>query len=207
MDIQLNELIERIKKDGIDSARTEAAKCKAEAEAEAQRIISDAKREADAILARSKEDAARNEMAGTAALEQASRNLVLAFKGEIQALLDKLISRATTSAYSVDVVKKILPDLVKGWASKNSDSLTVLLSESDLKKIDDAFMGDLSSSLKQGVEVRAVKNFNGGFRIIEQNEAAYYDFSAESVAAMLSAYLTPKLSELLKKPMGGDSYL
>jgi len=198
MDIQLSELIEKIKKDGIESAQAEAAKLKADAEAEAKKIIADAKREADAINARAKDDALRSEKAGIAALEQASRNLVLAFKAEIQELLNNICADTISASYSADVIKEILPDLVKNWAIKNTDALTVLLSEKDLAKIDDAFKSKLASALKGGVEIKAVKKIDKGFRIVEKDGAAFYDFSAESVGAMLSAYLNPKLAEILK---------
>jgi len=79
----------------------------------------------------------------------------------------------------------------------------VVLSENDLKKIDDAFKAKLVSTLKGGVEFKAIKNLDGGFRIAEKDGSAFYDFSAESVAAMLSAYLNPKLGEILKKSAEG----
>jgi len=204
MEIQLQELIDKIKKDGIESASRETSRLKQEAEAEAQRIVEAAKKEAAEILGKSKQDAERAEKAGIAAVEQASRNLVLVFKGEIQAFLDKIVAETVSSSYSVDVIKGILPDLIKNWAVKNTDSLSVVLSEGDLKKLDDAFRAKLSSSLKGGVELKPEKTMGGGFRIVEKDGSAFYDFSAESVANMLSAYLSPKLAEILKSAVKGN---
>jgi V/A-type H+-transporting ATPase subunit E len=203
MDIQLQELIEKIKKEGIESAQTEAAKLTAGAEAEAKKIISSAKQEANAIIAQGKADAERSEKAGIAALEQASRNLVLAFRGEIQELLNKLAANAAASSYSTDALKEILPDLIKNWAVKNTDSLSVLLSEKDLEKLDGAFKARLASTLKGGVELKVGKNIDSGFRIAEKDGAVFYDFSAEAVANLLSAYLNPQLAETLKQAAEG----
>jgi V/A-type H+/Na+-transporting ATPase subunit E len=204
MEIQLQELIDKIKKDGIESASADAAKIKSEADAEAGRIIAAAKKEAAEIVSRGKTDAERFEKAGVAALEQASRNLVLAFKGEIQALLDKLSAETVHSAYSSDVIKGILPDLIKNWAAKNTDSVTVLLSEGDLKKIEAALKSQLVSALKGGVEIKAGKNLVGGFHIVEKDGSAYYDFSAQAVAKLLSAYLNPRLAEILTNAAKGN---
>jgi len=198
MDIQLQELIEKIKKEGIESAQAGAAKLKADAEAEAKRIIEEAKREAQIIINQGKTDAERSEKAGIAAVEQASRNLVLAFKGEIQGLLNKLSAETVASSYSSDVIKGILPGLIKNWAVKNTDSLSVILSEGDLQKIDGAFKSQLASALKGGVELKAGKSLGGGFHIAEKDGSAFYDFSAEAVANLLSAYLNPRLAETLK---------
>ena len=203
MDIQLHELIEKIKKEGIESAQAGAVKLKSETEAEARQIIENAKREAEAIIAAGKADAARSEKAGIAAVEQASRNLILAFKGEVQGLLDKLTADAVASSYSADVLRNVLPDLIRNWAVKNTDSLSVILSEADAKKLDDAFKAQLASALRGGVEIKVGKNIDCGFHIAEKDGSAFYDFSAEAVVKLLSAYLSPHLAETLNNAAKG----
>ena len=197
MEIQLQELIDKIKKDGIESASGEASRVKRDAEAEAARIVAAAQKEAADIVSRGKVDAERFERAGIAAVEQASRNLVLAFKGEIQGLLDKLTAEAVSSAFSADVIKGIIPELLKNWAAKNTESLSLLLSEGDLKKLEGALRSQLSSVLKGGVDLKAGRNLVGGFHIVEKDGSAFYDFSVEAVAKLLSGYLNPRLAEIL----------
>ncbi|MFP3089236.1 V-type ATP synthase subunit E [Treponema sp. TIM-1] len=198
MDIQLQELIDKIKKDGIESASEEALRLKTQAEGEAKHIVEAARREAAEIIARGKADAERAEKAGAAALEQASRNLVLVFKKEIETLLDKIIALKTEALYNDEVLKAVLPELIKNWASKGSDSLNVLVSEKDRNALEGYFNGKLASELNKGVELKTDRNLSAGFRIAEKDGSAYYDFSAESVAELLSAYLNPRLVEILK---------
>lgn len=197
MDIQLQELIDRIKKDGIEGAAAEAAKLKSQAEGEAKRIIEAAQKEADAIIVKSKADAERSEKAGVAALEQASRNLVLAFKAEITALLEKIVAREIAASYTEDILKATLPEILKAWASKGGDTLDIIVSEADLKKLQDWFNDKLSAELKKGVELKSDRKLGAGFRIANKDGSAYYDFSAESVAELLSAYLNPRLAAIL----------
>ena len=205
MEIQLQELIDKIKKDGIESASEEAARIKREAEAAAASIVATAQKEAADIVSRGKTDAERLEKAGIAALEQASRNLLLVFKGEIQALLDKLVNQAATSAYKEDTLKDILPPLLKAWASKGgSDSLNLLLSEGDLGKLKAWASGALAEELKKGTELKSDRNLVAGFKIAKKDGSAYYDFSAESVAELLSSYLNPNLAEILKNAASGS---
>ena len=205
MEIQLQELIDKIKKDGIESASDEANKLKSEAEAEAARIVAAARKEAEDIISKGKADAERSEKAGKAALEQASRNLVLAFKGEIEVLLDKIVSSAVGSAYGEDTLKAILPELFKSWASKSDAStLDLLLSEADLTKLKSWATSALAAELKKGVELKSDRNLGAGFRIANKDGSAYYDFSAESVAELLSAYLNPQLAELITSSTKGN---
>jgi V/A-type H+-transporting ATPase subunit E len=203
MDIQLQELIDRIKKDGIESASDEASRLKAQAEAEAKQIVEAANREAEAIIARGKADAERSEKSGIAALEQASRNLILAFKTEIQTLLDKIIAQGVSVSFGEDALKAILPDLVKTWAAKGSDALDLILPEAQLGKLQGYFNDKLAAELKKGVELKSDRNLGAGFRIASKDGSAYYDFSAEAVAELLSAYLNPRLAEILKNTAKG----
>jgi V/A-type H+-transporting ATPase subunit E len=203
MDIQVQELIDKIKKDGIETASQESAKIKVEAEAEARRIVETAKKEAADIIARGKQDAERSEKAGIAALEQASRNLVLAFKGEIQSLLDKLIGEHVSAHYGDDVLKNALPELLKAWAAKGESNLSVLLPEAELSRLQGFFSEKLTGELWKGVELKASRKLTSGFRISNKEGSIYYDFSAEAVAELLSAYLNPKLAEILKTASKG----
>ena len=49
------------------------------------------------------------------------------------------------------------------------------------------------------VTLKANDNFDGGFRISVNNGNAYYDYSTEAVVEMLSNYLSPRVTELLKE--------
>ncbi|MDR3191716.1 MAG: V-type ATP synthase subunit E [Treponema sp.] len=204
MEIQLQELIDKIKKEGIESASAEASRLKRDAEGEARRIVEAAQKEAAEIVDRGRQDAERSQKAGEAALEQASRNLVLAFKAEIEALLGKITARETAAAYGEDTLKAALPELLKSWVARGgSDDLAVVLPEGELKKIEGWFKDKLASELKKGVELKSDRNLGAGFRIANKDGSAYYDFSAEAVAELLSAYLNPRLAEILKTAAKG----
>jgi V/A-type H+-transporting ATPase subunit E len=203
MEIQIQELIDKIKNDGINTASEEASRIKVDAEGEARRIIEAAKKEAEDIVSRGKQDAQRSEKAGVTALEQASRNLVLAFKDEVQALLGKVVKDNVAANYGDDVLKATLPALLKSWVEKGSDNLSVILPESELPKLQSFFNEKLAGELKKGVELKSNRNLSSGFRISNRDGSAYYDFSAEAVASLLSAYLNPKLAEILTNSAKG----
>jgi len=204
MEIQVQELIDKIKKDGIGSASQEASRIKSEAEAEARRIVEAAKKEADEIISRGKQDAERSEKAGIAALEQASRNLVLVFKDEIQGLLDRIIGEHVSTHYNDDVLKAAMPEMLKKWAEKGGNDLSIILPESELEKIKGFFSEKLTGELWKGVELKSNRKLTSGFRISNRDGSVYYDFSAEAVTNLLSAYLNPKLAEILKTSAKGN---
>ena len=201
MEVQVQELIDKIKNDGVKTANNEASRIKAEAETEARRIVESAKKEAADIISHSKREAEQAEKAGTAALQQASRNLILAFRDEIQALLDKIVNEKVSGNYGEDVIKSALPEILKNWTA--SDNLSVILPENSLAQIQGFFADKLKNELGKGVELKSNRKLSGGFHITSKDGSVYYDFSSEAVAGLLSSYLNPKLTGLLTEASKG----
>ena len=199
MDVQLQELIDKIKKDGVASAENEAAKIVAEAEKNAEKIISDAQEKAAEIIKNAKAETERMEKASEEAIVQAGRNMLLSFKESIISELDGLIKTETENAQTKELLVKLIPETVKAW-SKNADAseLSVLLSEKDLKALESSLVSELKDEISKGLEIKPDKTLSCGFRIGVKNGAAYYDYSAESLSEMFAAYLNPKVAALIK---------
>lgn len=199
MDVQLQELIAKIKKDGVASAEASAKVLIAEAEKKAAAIIEDANKKSDEIIKGAKAEAERFERAGTSAIEQAGRNLLISFRDSLVGQLDAFVQSETAAAYNKDTLKKLVPETVKAWA-KNSDAsgLSVLLSEKDAAALQGEFSAALKDEIAKGLEIKPDKTLSAGFKIGVNNGAAYYDYSAEAVADLFAAYLNPKIAEILK---------
>lgn len=86
MDVQLKELIDKIKNDGVKSAEENAARIISEAEEKASGIIRKARENADTLRDTARADAEKTERSGKEALRQAGRDLVLTIKAEISTL-------------------------------------------------------------------------------------------------------------------------
>ena len=199
MDIQLQELIDKIKKDGVASAEAEAKKIVEAAEKRAEGIVADAQNKAADIVKNAKAETARMEKASEEAITQAGRNMLLSFKESLIKELDGLIQADVACAESKEVMAKLVPETVKAWA-KNSDAseLSVLLSEKDLKDLEKVLTTELKNEVAKGLEIKPDKTLSAGFRIGVKNGAAYYDYSAESLADMFGAYLNPRVAALMK---------
>ena len=203
MEIQVQELIDKIKNDGIKTATDEANRIKAKAEAEANQIVESAKKEAEKIISSGKIEAEKAENAGIAALQQASRNLILVFKDEIQAIIDKIINDVVRANYSEDVLKAALPEIIKNWAAKGADSLSLILPENEISKIEGFLTDKIKNEIGKGVELKSSRKLSYGFHLSNKEGSVYYDFSSEAVAGLLSAYLNPKLASLLAESSKG----
>ena len=73
------------------------------------------------------------------------------------------------------------------------------MSEKDLSSLEGSLKSALKSEIEKGLEIKADKSINTGFRIGVENGAAFVDLSDEAVAQLFSAYLNPKVAALMKE--------
>ncbi len=200
MEIQLNELIEQIKKNGVEEAESEAKAIIEAARAEATKIVADAEAEAEALLAKAKTENDRMVRVSEDAIRQAGRNLLLSFRESVTRELDAVVNTEVTAAYSEDKLPALIADVVKAWsANGQSEDITVLLNEQALASLEGALRDALRTRMLDGVTLAASNSFDGGFRIAVKEGRVYYDYSAEAVTEMLSAYLNPRVTALMKE--------
>ena len=200
MEIQLQELIEQIKKDGVEAAETEAEAILNAAKAEAEKIVADAREKADKMLQNAKLENERMVKSSEDAIRQAGRNLLISFRESVSRELNVIVGETVTAAYSSEDFEKLVMAAVDNWSRKpDVDDLSVILNTEDLEKMEGTMLAALKDRMMQGVTLKANDNFDGGFRIAVNEGSAYYDYSAEAVVDMLSAYLSQKVTVLLKE--------
>ena len=200
MEIQLQELIDQIKKDGVEAAEIEAETIIDSAKKEAERMISEAQAQADKILLNAKNENERMVKSSEDAIRQAARNLLISFRESVTREINAILNENVTAVYSSENLAQIIINVVESWAKKpEAEDITVIVNSESLKSLEDTILAGLKEKMLEGVTLKAGDSFDGGFRISANNTGAYYDYSAEAVVEMLSAYLSPKVTELLKE--------
>ena len=206
MDVQLQELIDKIKRDGVSSAENEAKEIVSKAEKQAAAILKEAEEKADSIIKNARAETERMEKASEDAITQAGRNLIISFRDGINKELSALVSAETEKVFDKDLLKKLVPETVKAWAANpDAKDVSVLLSAKDLKALETGFKTALKAQISKGLEIKADASLASGFRIGAKDGSAFYDFSADEVAGLFSAYLNPRTTELMKKAAAGIS--
>jgi len=200
MEIQLKELIDQIKENGVKAAENEAESILEAAKAEAEKIISDAHAQSERILADAKSENERMVSSSEAAIRNAGRNLLISFRESVARELKAIIGENVAKVYSSDTMAQLVVKVVEGWAAKpETDNIEVVLNSDSLKSLENAVLAGLKDRMLDGVTLKANDNFDGGFRVSVNNGNAYYDYSTEAVVDMLSNYLSPRVTDLLKE--------
>jgi V/A-type H+/Na+-transporting ATPase subunit E len=198
MSIQVKELIDKIKNEGVLEAEAEAGKIISEAEEKATQIIKDAELRAESYKVQAEKEIEQQKAAGIAAIKQAARDVLIGVDKQLIKRMDAVIIESVDTALTTSLTEKIVVEMVHAWAEKGEEGIRVVLSSKDAEKLKESLKGKLSQSLKDGVEIIPSAKFDKGFRI-GGSSGVLYDFSKESIAEVLSQALSPDLAAALKE--------
>ncbi len=200
MEIQLQELIEQIKKDGVEAAETQAEAILKSAKSEAEKIIAEARMQADKMIADAKSENEKTVKSGEDALRQAGRNLLISFRESVTKELKAIVSDKVNAVCTSDSFTQLIVKAVECWINKpDAEDLSVILNSDDIKELEETLVAEFNKKALNGITIKANDNFDGGFRVAVKGGKAYYDYSADAVTDMLSNYLSPKVAALLKE--------
>ncbi len=180
MELQIQDLVSSIRKEGIEAANTEAESIIAEAKKKAESIVAVAKAEAQQFKDASEKEISILRESAAVSAEQAKRDAVLAFKSEIQEEFQKILAADIRKEFSGESLGKLIRAAVAGedvanYAAEVSDVSAVLKSE-------------LAEEIKNGLEIRPGKNVQNGFRLAAKDGSGYFDCSDDGIMEMLMPY-------------------
>jgi V/A-type H+-transporting ATPase subunit E len=196
MDVKLDSLIEKIKKEGVDEARQNADKIIADARKQADQLVEKAKKDADALVSDGKKQVDQYQKNAEADLRQAARNSELLLKQEITALFDRVFKKEVADALTPEFLNKIILEMAKGWTEESE--VEIAASESDAKDLEKILFSGLKKELHETIHLKPGAEIRHGFRIGLKDKQVYYDFSDEAIAEVLQSLINPRLVEILK---------
>ena len=180
MELQIQDLVSSIRKDGIDAANAEAEAIISEAKKKAEMIISDAKAEAKTIQETSEKEINILKESAALSAEQAKRDAMLAFKTEVQAEFEKILSAKIKNNLSDAALGKLIQAVV---ADEDVQNYSVEVAE-----VSDSLKAELAEEIKNGLEIKPTKSVRAGFRLAARDGSGYFDCSDEEIMQMLMPY-------------------
>ena len=189
---ELQQLLEKIQRDGVDKANAEAAAIVAKAKAEAEALVKKAQEDAAAAEAKGKADAEAYAARARETIAQAARDTVLKVKDDVTKLLTKLLAQDVTAALATEAVPiaaAAVKELVTGSATAEVAASAKLV---------DALRAQLAAQAQGGVKVVADEMTGAGFTVKLDNGRVEHDFTDAAIANALAQHLRADLAALLK---------
>ena len=189
----LQYLMERIQKDAVDKAETEAAAIIARAKDKAAEIVKAAEAEASAKLEKADKDAEAFTERSERTLEQSARDLLLSVGKNLEKMILDLLNLQVEKSLDESTVKQMLLTVAKSYTT----DVDVEFSEADASKLSSFVMGEFAKELGKGVKVESDKGVKFGFRIKLDGGPVTHEFTDAAMADALSALLRPQLSRVV----------
>ena len=180
MELQIQDLVSSIRKEGVEAANAEAEAIIAEAKKKADSIVSGAKAEAQQFKDTAEKEINILKESAEVSAEQAKRDAVLAFKSEIQKEFEKILAAGISKELSGEALGKLIRTAIAGE--------NVADCAAEVAEVSDALKSELAKEIKDGLEIRPTKNVQQGFRIAAKDGSGYFDCSDDGIMEMLMPY-------------------
>jgi V/A-type H+-transporting ATPase subunit E len=195
----LNGLLEKIRRDGVEAAQAKAREIEAEAARRAEEKIRSAEKEAARMIEQARAEIAKAEAGGRQSLKQASRDTLISLHQAIASSLERIVSAHVHKALGAEEMTRIILALVKEAGCASREKTVISLRKEDLEKIEKPLLAELGNELRKGITLRHSAEIKGGFTISYDSGKSYYDFTDRALAEYIAAYLKPQLAKILEE--------
>ncbi len=180
MEMQINDLVSAIKKEGVEAANAEADKIIAEAKEKAASIVADAESKAAAILKKAESDVEILKESARTTAEHAKRDAMLFFEKSVQTEFEHLLEANIEKAVNGDTLARLI---TAALADENPANYTAEVAE-----VTEGLRGELAEKIKAGLEIKPNPNVRIGFKLAAKDGSGYFDCSDEELTKMLAPF-------------------
>ena len=201
MNNRLQELTDKIYKEGISKGQEDADILKSRAKVDAAQILTTAKYEADQILAEANKKAIEIKENTNSEIKLAARQAIEALKLEVVNLINGSITSSSIKEGMSDIkfIQKTIETMVKNWAASTETDLNmkILIPEKDEKAISEYFNSTAKGLLAKGFSVDTVNGIKSGFQVTPEQGGYKISFTDQDFITFFQGYLRPKVVEFL----------
>lgn len=184
----LQSLLEKINREGVEKAQAKAAEIEAEARKKAAAIVAEAEAKAEKTAGEAEKHAAEHAARAAETIRQAARDTVIETHAAITKSLEKLLAGHVTEAMNDEATVRAL---VSAHIASFAGGEVVCTG-----KLAGALAAELAG--KGEFKVTADETVGSGFTVKIDGGRIEHTFTAEAVAAEIAKRLRPDLAALMK---------
>lgn len=190
----LQQLLEKIQRDGVDKAQVEADQLLSDARAQAKAILDTAQAAAGKTRAEAQQEATAFERRAEETIRQAARDKLLSVEKAVTALFTRLLLKEVKAALNDHaLVAGLAAEAVRAYLDGKEP---VELAAS--AQLADALRAKLAEQATAGLNIVTDETAGTGFRVRLANGRIEHDFSGPALAEALAKGLRPRLAALMK---------
>jgi V/A-type H+-transporting ATPase subunit E len=212
----VEQLIARLRDQGVHAGRTQADAIVEQAKTQAETMLSEAKAKATRIVDEARAEAERTENAGKEALRIATRDTILRFQQELMDYFNERVRRLVSEELEDRTILgrliiEVASDAARTAGVGDAEEIEVLLpaeivSVEELKRNPRELVGKLTELVKgiaqatyrDGVTFKALAADTKGIRVHVRGKELEVDLTAKAVADILLEHMQPRFRALMQ---------
>ncbi len=200
MQNKLQELTDKLYREGLSKGQQEAEHLLAKAKEEAAQIVLNARQEAGEIVEQAKKSAteARKNVEGE--MKLAGRQTIATVKRNVEdIIIAKVMGEPAKAAMSdAEFVKSLIKTTIERFNPQAANvSLSVILPEAMRQSLQAFADEQARKQLSGGIEIKFDKTFKSGFKIGAKSDGFYISLTDKDFENLFGEYLRPQTRALL----------
>ncbi|RKX77577.1 MAG: hypothetical protein DRP60_06335 [Spirochaetes bacterium] len=195
MDDKLQELTDRLYKDGVEKARKEAQAILADAQTQKEEIIRKAEQDAAAILEKGRKESDDLRARTGSELAMAARQAEVALKQRIVNIFsDNILDEGVQSALNNEnLLNDLIVATMSAWASDgNIPDISLVLSEEKKGVFSEGLKSALKKQISDGLNIEFNSRMKSGFRIESKNGSYAMSFTDKDFQEFFRSFIKDK---------------
>lgn len=194
MENKVQEIADKIYREGVEKAQAEAQKIAEAAEAKKAEMLKKAQQEAEKIIADARKSAEELDRNTQAELQMYAGRAVEALKSEIANLVTATVTdNAVKETVTGEWLQKLMLKLASDWVSKEN----AVIQTADADALTQYFAKQAKDLLGKGVTIEQVNGKPAVFAIMPADKGYRVQFGEEEFAAYFREFLRPQLVKML----------
>lgn len=192
---KIQELTEKLLREGVEKGQAEAQRIVAEAQQQAEEILKEARRQAQDIVAQAQKQASETDANTRNELKMYTAQALSALKSEVaNVVTDGVVKQAVEGLKaSPDFLGQFAVALAEKW---NSDE-PLVISSSQAESLKAYFAAKAKELLDKGITINKVNGKDTLLSIAPADGSYKVNFGAEEFQAYFKNFLRPQLVEML----------
>ena len=195
MENKIQELTDKIYREGVEKGNAEAQRLVGAAQDEAKKIIADAQAQAEAILSEAKKSAAELSDNTKSELKLFAGQAVNALKTEVASLLVNQVVSSAVKGFVAD--KDFFNKFIVALAAQWSANEPIVIATADADSLKKYFAAQSKNLLDKGVKIEQVNGMKTLFSISPADGSYKVNFGEEEFENYFKEFLRPQLVEML----------
>lgn len=195
MENKIQELTDKIYREGVEKGNEEAQRLISSAREEAAKIVDDARKEAESIIAAARKSAAETAENTQSEIKLFAGQAVNALKSEITTLLNNQVVTEAVKDFVAD--KEYLNKFIVSLAAQWSVNEPIVISTTDAEGLKKYFAVKAKALLDKGVRIEQVNGTKALFSISPADGSYKVNFGEEEFENYFKDFLRPQLVEML----------